>query len=57
MRSYTRFNRGLAKRYDRWMIALHYAENTRKYAQRVLGRFNKFLGTRSISDVTHLEIR
>ncbi|HXR17278.1 MAG TPA: tyrosine-type recombinase/integrase [Terriglobales bacterium] len=39
------------------MIALHYAEDTRKYAQKVLGRFNKFLGTRSISCVSHYEIR
>jgi site-specific recombinase XerD len=50
-------NAQLARRYDDWMVALHYVENTRRYAQKVLGRFNKFLGTRSISDVTHLEIR
>jgi site-specific recombinase XerD len=39
------------------MIALHYAENTRWYARKILGKFNRFLGERSISDVTHLEIR
>lgn len=50
-------NAQLAKRYDDWTIALHYAKNTRWYAQKVLGRFNKFLGTRRISDVTHLEVR
>ncbi len=50
-------NLQLAKRYDDWMIALHYTESTRRYAQKVLGRFNKFLGKRSISRVTHLEIR
>jgi site-specific recombinase XerD len=57
MRSFGSFNGKLAKRYDDWMIALHYTENTRRYAQRVLGNFNKFLEKRSISNVTHLEIR
>jgi site-specific recombinase XerD len=50
-------NRKLAKLYDDWMIALHYSASTRHYAQRVLGLFNQFLGKRSISSATHLEIR
>jgi site-specific recombinase XerD len=57
MGSSTKTNLQLAKRYDDWMIALHYAEHTRQYAQKVLGRFNKFLEKRAISSVTHLEIR
>jgi integrase/recombinase XerC len=57
MRSSVKINARLAKRYDDWMIALHYAHNTRRYAEKVLAKFNRFLGTRSISDVTHLEIR
>jgi site-specific recombinase XerD len=57
MGSYANFNRALAKRYDDWMIALHYTESTRRYAQRVLLRFRNFLARRSISHVTHLEVR
>ena len=57
MNSSAKLNARLAKRYDDWMIALHYTVHTRQYAQKVLGRFNEFLETRSISDVTHLEIR
>lgn len=50
-------NRKLAKRYDDWMVALHYNVSTRHYAQRVLGRFDEFLKEKAISDVTHHEIR
>ncbi|MGH9712659.1 MAG: tyrosine-type recombinase/integrase [Candidatus Acidiferrales bacterium] len=57
MSSYAAFNGRLVRRYDDWMIALHYHITTRNYAQKVLGRFNKFLGRRSVSAVTHLEIR
>jgi site-specific recombinase XerD len=57
MRSYALPNRELAKRYDDWMIAIHYTDSTRRYARKVLGRFNEFLGEGSISCVTHLEIR
>ena len=39
------------------MVALHYSQSTRRYARKVLGRFNEFLADRSISHVTHLEIR
>lgn len=55
MRSST--NAQLVRRYDDWMVALHYTESTRKYAQKVLGRFNGFLGAQSIPDVSHVEIR
>lgn len=57
MSSYAAFNGRLTRRYDDWMVALQYQITTRKYAQKVLGRFSKFLGKRSISAVTHLEIR
>lgn len=50
-------NRKLVKRYDDWMVALHYTGHTRHYVRKVLGRFNKFLGDRPIASVTHLEIR
>lgn len=57
MSSTTASNCQLTKRYERWMVALHYTESTKKYAQVVLGRFNKFLGKRPIPSVTHVEIR
>ncbi len=57
MRSFAYHNRKLAKRYDDWMTALHYAPNTKKYYRKVLGRFNQFLGKRSTTAVTHVEVR
>jgi site-specific recombinase XerD len=57
MRSFARHNRQLAKRYEDWMAALHYAQHTKAYYRMVLGKFNKFLGKRSTTDVSHLEVR
>jgi site-specific recombinase XerD len=57
MRSFAYHNRQLARRYDEWMTALHFAETTKIYYRKVLGRFNLFLGKRSITVVTHVDIR
>jgi site-specific recombinase XerD len=57
VRSFARHNRLLAKRYDDWMTALHYTRHTRTYYLLILGKFNQFIGKRSITGVTHLEIR
>ena len=57
MRSFARQNRQLAKRYDDWMTALHYAQNTKWYYRKVLGKFTQFLGKKSTTAVTHVEIR
>lgn len=57
MRSSANFNGRLAKRYDDWMTALHYTQNTKTYNQKVVGKFHRFLGSRSTTDVTHVEIR
>jgi site-specific recombinase XerD len=57
MRNYANFNRKLAKRYDDWMTAIHYAQNTKTYYRKVLGKFNQFLGKRSTTAVSHVEIR
>src|SRR5579862_9305768 len=57
MRSSAYHNRQLAKRYDDWMTALHYAQNTKIYYRKVLGKFNQFLGKRPTTSVTHVEIR
>src|ERR1700733_2067790 len=57
VRSFARHNRQLAKRYDDWITALHYAQHTRTYYLKILGKFNQFIGKRSITAVSHLEIR
>jgi site-specific recombinase XerD len=57
MRSYAHHNRLLVKRYEDWMTALHYVQTTKTYYRKVLVKFNLFMGKRSITGVTHLEIR
>ena len=57
MHSYVRYNRGLAKQYDQWMVAMHYAKTTQGTYRRVLQRFIEFIGSRSVANVTHLDIR
>ena len=57
MRSFASLNRQLTKSYEEWMIALHYAQTTKVYYRKVLGRFNRFLGKKSITGVTPVEVR
>jgi site-specific recombinase XerD len=57
MRSYAHINKRLTRRYEDWMTALHYAQHTKIYYRKILNKFNKFLGRRSTTAVTHLEIR
>lgn len=57
MRSYTQFNRGLATRYDRWMIAMHYAKTTQRLYRKTICQFIEFLGTKSLANVSHVDVR
>jgi site-specific recombinase XerD len=57
MRNYTRFNGGLARQYDQWMIAMHYAEKTQHVYRRAVRRFSEFMGRRSLASVSHIDIR
>lgn len=57
MRSYSRFNKSLAKKYEEWMVALHYARHTKRIHRRSIRLFIEFLGNKSISAVTHVEVR
>ena len=57
MHSYARFNRGLAKQYDQWMVAMHYAKSTQHIYRKVLLMFIKFLGPKSLASVSHGNIR
>jgi hypothetical protein len=52
MRNYTRFNRGLARQYDKWMVAMHYAKVAKHMYRRTVRRFSEFLGKRSLASVT-----
>jgi len=57
MRSYARFNRGLARQYDQWMVAMHYAKTTQRLYGKVINRYVKFIGGKSIATANHLDIR
>jgi len=57
MRSYTRFNKGLAKKYDDWMVAMHYAKSTRHIYGRTIKRYVEFMGEKSIANADHEDIR
>jgi integrase/recombinase XerD len=57
MRSYANLNKRIAKRYEKWMIALHYAPPTRWVYRKSVRMFIEFLGKKSISSVTHLDVR
>jgi site-specific recombinase XerD len=57
MRNYTRFNGGLARQYDKWMVAMHYAKGTKHMYRRTVQRFSEFLGKRSLASVSHIDIR
>ena len=57
MRSYARFNRSLAKQYDQWMVAMHYAKATQHIYRRAIRQFNNFLGRKSLAIVTHVDVR
>src|SRR5271156_4955552 len=57
MRSYARLNRSLARQYDRWMIAMHYAKHTQQMYRKIIRKYLEFIGERSIATVRHTEIR
>ncbi|MGH9699156.1 MAG: tyrosine-type recombinase/integrase [Candidatus Acidiferrales bacterium] len=57
MRSFTNFNRCLVKRYDEWMIAMHYAKSTQRIYRQTIQRYVRFVGKRSIANASHKDIR
>jgi integrase/recombinase XerD len=57
MHSYVRFNRGLARQYDRWMVAMHYANQTQRMYRKVVRQYVEFIGKRSIATAHHTDIR
>jgi len=57
MRTYAQFNHELASRYELWMNAQQYADATKKIYRKVVQDFCAFLGRKSITSVTHFDIR
>jgi integrase/recombinase XerD len=57
MHSYVRFNRGLARQYNRWMLAMHYAKQTQRMYRKVIHQYIEFVGRRSIATASHTDIR
>jgi site-specific recombinase XerD len=57
MRSCASFNQKLAKRWEQWMVVQHYSVGTQYVYKQTLRLFVTFLGDKSITDVTHLDVR
>jgi integrase/recombinase XerC len=57
MHSYARFNRSLARRYDQWMVAMHYARTTQHIYRRTIRQYVEFMGNKSIADADHTDVR
>ena len=57
MHSYVRFNRGLARQYDKWMVAMHYAKQTQRMYTKIIRRYVEFIGKKSIATARHTDIR
>jgi site-specific recombinase XerD len=56
-KSYAEVNQRLIDRYYEWMVAQHFAKETKIYYTKILRLFCDFLGAQSIADVTHLDVR
>jgi site-specific recombinase XerD len=57
MRSHAGFNRKLVKRWEQWMVIQHYSVGTKYIYKQTLALFVDFLSDKSITDVTHLDVR
>lgn len=57
MRNYSRYNRALIRKYEQWMIAMHYAKHTQSMYRKVLDRYVAFMGRRSVATAGHEDIQ
>lgn len=57
MRSYSRFNLSLAKRYGQWLMAQHYARGTKYVYNQSLAMFVEFLRHKPLTSVSQLDVR
>ena len=55
MRSYARFNRGLVRQYQKWMIAMHYVRVTQSMYTKALLQYIDFMGKRSLARAGHAD--
>jgi integrase/recombinase XerC len=56
-KSYAEINQRLIDRYYEWMVAQHFAKETKIYYIKILRLFCDFVGAQSMTDVTHLDVR
>lgn len=57
MRSFSRFNLGIAKRYAQWLVAQHYCKATKYAYNQSVQLFVEFLGDKPLTRVTQLDVR
>src|SRR5579864_5547147 len=57
MSSTIQLNSELARRYDLWLIAQQYADQTKRSYNRAVRDFCKFLGGKSLVRVSHFDVR
>lgn len=57
MRSYSGFNKGLAKRFDEWLIMQHYSDATNYVYRQSVRLFITFLEHKAVTTVTHIDVR
>lgn len=57
MRNFAQYNLLLLKKYEQWMVAMHYVKHTQDHYRKALREFVKFLGEKSAATVTHWDIR
>src|ERR1700735_5506945 len=57
MTNSVRINKKLAKQYEQWMIAMHYAKTTQTIYRKTIRQYIDFMGKKSIADADHIDIR
>ncbi|MBS1867136.1 MAG: tyrosine-type recombinase/integrase [Acidobacteria bacterium] len=57
MNSTQSFNLELSKRYQRWLVAQHYAAQTQYHYKRAISRFLSFAKTKSVLRINHFDVQ
>lgn len=57
VRSFTRDNLDLAEKFDRWLEAQNYSQNTRRAYATLCSYLCEFIGSRSLLEVKHFDLR
>lgn len=56
-RSAVQLNQELARRYDLWLIAQQYSDQTKRSYRRAVRDFHEFIGRKSALRITHFDVR